>query len=419
MASRSGWLLALAGVVALAWQPALARADDDLDELQEQAIKAAAKKVAPSVVQIETSGGTDVVPSGPRGAGGAGGLVRKGVGPTSGLIVSADGYIISSAFNFANKPSAIFIAVPGHKERYVGKVVATDQTRMVTLLKIDAKDLAVPAAVPQKEMRIGQTAIAVGRTLPANIEQPPSVSVGIISAIHRIWGKAIQTDAKVSPTNYGGPLVDLEGQVQGVLVPASPRAEGETAGFEWYDSGIGFAIPLEDINAALPRLKLGKDLKQGLLGVTMQGTDQFGHAATIGTVAPGSAADKAGMKAGDIIVAIDDKPVANYAQLLHQLGTRYEGDTVSVKLTRGGKEMAFPKVVLGGVVAAYGQPFLGILPIRDDPATGVEVRYVYPKSPAETAGIKAGDRIMKVSAAPLPASRRRSPTSRSRDATRC
>ncbi len=242
----------------------------------------------------------------------------------------------------------------------------------------------------------------MGRTLPANIEQPPSVSVGIISAIHRIWGKAIQTDAKVSPTNYGGPLVDLEGQVQGVLVPASPRAEGETAGIEWYDSGIGFAIPLEDINAALPRLKLGKDLKKGLLGVTMQGTDQFGHAATIGTVAPGSAADKSGMKAGDIIVAVNDKPVANYAQLLHQLGTRYEGDTVLVKLTRGGKEMAFPKVVLGGVVAAYGQPFLGILPIRDDPATGLEVRYVYPNSPAETAGIKAGDRIMKVSAAPAP-----------------
>ena len=80
-------------------------------------------------------------------------------------------------------------------------------------------------------------------------------------------------------------------------------------------------------------------------------------------------------------MAINDKPVANYAQLLHQLGTRYEGDTVSVKLTRGGKEMAFPKVVLGGVVAAYGQPFLGILPMRDDPATGVEVRYRLSQEP--------------------------------------
>ena len=202
--------MGVGGVVALAWQPALARADDDLDELQEQAIKAAATRWLPRWCRSRRRAAPTWSPA--ARAGGAGGLVRKGIGPTSGLIVSADGYIISSAFNFANKPSAIFIAVPGHKERYVGKVIATDQTRMVTLLKIDAKDLPVPAAVPKKEMRIGQTAIAVGRTLPANIEQPPSVSVGIISAIHRIWGKAIQTDAKVSPTNYGGPLVDMEGR---------------------------------------------------------------------------------------------------------------------------------------------------------------------------------------------------------------
>src|SRR5262249_24167532 len=150
---------------------------------------------------------------------------------------------------------------------------------------------------------------------------PPSVSVGIISALNRIWGKALQTDAKVSPTNYGGPLVDLEGRVQAVLVPASPQAEGETAGVGRDDSGIGFGSPLEDVNTALPRLKLGKDLKKGMLGVTMQGNDQYATAPAVGSVAPGSAADKAGLKQGDIIVSIDDKPVASYAQLLHQLGS--------------------------------------------------------------------------------------------------
>ena len=80
-------------------------------------------------------------------------------------------------------------------------------------------------------------------------------SVGIISAVGRIWGRAMQADAKISPVNYGGPLVDLYGRVLGVIVPADPRSEGETAGVEWYDSGIGFAVPLEDILAALPRLK--------------------------------------------------------------------------------------------------------------------------------------------------------------------
>ena len=75
----------------------------------------------------------------------------------------------------------------------------------------------------------------------------------------------------------------------GVLVPASPRAEGETAGFEWYDSGIGFAVPLEDVFAALPRLKQGKDLKRGLLGITLQqkqGQDEHSLPATIATVSP-------------------------------------------------------------------------------------------------------------------------------------
>ncbi len=389
-------LVVTLGLLAWLGQPGLVRAQDEtLDDLKEKAVKAAAQRVAPSVVMIETSGGTDIVTSGPRG--GPGGLmIRKGVGPTSVLIVSPDGYIISSAFNFVNKPTAITISVPGHKERYVAKVIATDQTRMLTLLKIDASNLPLPVPSPKSEFRIGQTAIAVGRTLAGSVDLPPSVSVGILSALNRIWGKAVQTDAKVSPTNYGGPLIDLEGRVQAVLVPASPQDDGETAGVGWYDSGIGFGIPLEDVIAVLPRLKQGKDLKKGLLGVTIKGTDQYAVAPVIDTVAPGSAAEKAGIKAGDTIIAIEDKPVASQAQMRHQLGLRYEGDAVTVKVKRGDKELAFPGVVLSGQLAANRQAFLGILPLRDDDTPGVEIRYVYPKSPAEAAGLKEGDRILKI-----------------------
>src|SRR5579862_4766914 len=122
--------------------PALAH---DIGDLEEQAIKAAVARVAPSIVLIETSGGTEIISAGPRGA-----QVRKGVGPTTGLVVSADGYVISSTFNFANKPTAIFVTVPGHKERYVAKTVANDQTRMLTLLKIEANGLVVPTAATKK-----------------------------------------------------------------------------------------------------------------------------------------------------------------------------------------------------------------------------------------------------------------------------
>ncbi len=392
------WVLAAMTAV-LALSPA-ALASEDIDELQEAAIKAAVRKIAPSVVKIETSGGTEVIRSGQRGT------IRRGIGPTTGLIVRADGYVISSAFNFANKPATILVAIPGIKERKVARVIATDQTRMLTLLKIvnlpAGVKLPVPEVAPKKGFQIGATAIAIGRTLSLEADGLPSVSVGIISALDRIWGKAVQTDAKVSPTNYGGPLIDLEGRVQGVLVPASPQAEGETAGFEWYDSGIGFAIPLEDINAVLPRMLKSPDekepvvLRRGFLGVTMASPDMFEALPVIATVAPGSAGEKAGIKPGDQVKAIDGKPVANYSQVLHRLGSRYEGDTIVVKVERGKKELTFEKVVLGSPEAVAPQAFLGILPLRDDPDPGVEVRYVYPKSPADTAGVKVGDRIMKI-----------------------
>src|SRR5438045_2892956 len=87
----------------------------ELNDETERALTAAMMQVAPSVVQIETSGGTEMV-----GAGGPGAVI-KGVGPTTGVVVSADGYVITSAFNFANKPTAVFVTVPGQKERKVAK----------------------------------------------------------------------------------------------------------------------------------------------------------------------------------------------------------------------------------------------------------------------------------------------------------
>jgi S1-C subfamily serine protease len=376
----------------------------DLDDAMQKATQDAMKKVAPMVVKIETSGGTEVVRT---GAGPRAGVMRRGVGPTTGLMVHPDGYVITSSFNFANKPTTIRVVLHGGKDRKVARVIATDQTRMLTLLKLQdvpaGTKYPICTPLPKSEIVIGSTALAIGKTLAADTDELPSVSVGIVSATDRIWGRAVQTDAKVSPTNYGGPLTDLEGRVIGVLVPASPQAEGELAGFEWYDSGIGFAIPLEDINAALPRLMKGTEkdpvvLKRGVMGVTMRSGDElFATKPVIGTVAPGSAGEKNGLKPGDLIKSIEGKAVNNFAQMLTILGTKYEGDAIKVVIEREGKDVTIEKFILGGLEAAFNLPFLGILPVRDDPAAGVEVRYVYPKSPADLAGIKEGDRIMKAS----------------------
>ena len=101
------------------------------------------------------------------------------------------------------------------------------------------------------------------------------MAVGIFSAKGRVWGKALQTDATVSPNNYGGPLVDIRGRVMGVLVPLSPECGRGGAGVEWYDSGIGFAIPLENIETVLPKLRKGQDLYTGVAGVFMQSTNLY------------------------------------------------------------------------------------------------------------------------------------------------
>jgi S1-C subfamily serine protease len=390
MIRRSSFL----ALFALAWLAVPAAAQETLDDLREKAIKAAVRKIAPCVVQIVTEGGTDLIVTGPKGP-----QIRKGVGPTTGVIVSEDGYVISSAFNFSNKPSSITVNVPG-KGRYIAKAVATDTTRMLTLLQlleVDPKQLPFPVApaLPKKDIKIGHTAVALGRTLDVNMDNPPSLSVGIVSALDRIWGKAIQTDAKVSPVNWGGPLVDVQGRVQGILVPASPMGEDETAGHEWYDSGIGFAIPLEDIYAVLPRLKKGQDLKRGLLGIEPKSRDLYSVASEVAVVKPGSPAAQAGIQVGDVILEIDGKPVSRHAEVLHQMGHKYDGDTVTVKVRRGKEVKTFENIKLAGSVAAVANAFLGILPMRDDPELGVEVRYVYPDSPAAKAGLKAGDRITK------------------------
>jgi S1-C subfamily serine protease/predicted esterase len=366
----------------------------DLDEALEEATRAAVARVAPAVVQIQTVGGLEVLGSGRA-------TMLKGRGPTTGVIVSPDGFILSSSFNFVHKPSAITVTLPGRPEPLNARVIAADQTRMLTLLKVEATGLPVLPAVQKKDIKIGQWTLAVGRTWSAGPNDSPSVSVGIVSALDRMYGKAIQTDAKVSPVNYGGPLIDLQGRVLGILVPMAQRGEGELAGVEWYDSGIGFAVPMEDIERTLPKLKEGKELKAGLLGVRFQGTDQFSVQPTIGQVVFGTAAQKAGLKAGDQVIEMNGKKISRQTELLHILGPKYEGEKVSLKVKRGDQVLDLPELTLAGPPGSHTHGILGLLPMRDDPELGVEIRYVYPRSPAEEAKLKPGDRILKVAERPF------------------
>src|SRR5688500_5659230 len=132
--------------IALFALPAFAQ---DVNDATEKAMQAAAAKVAPSVVRIETSGGAEAI----WGAGRKGPEVmfRRGVGASTGLVAHPDGYVITSTFNFVGKPTDIFVTVPG-RPRTVAKVVGSDPTRMLTMLKIDQTGLPVPPAFPKKDV---------------------------------------------------------------------------------------------------------------------------------------------------------------------------------------------------------------------------------------------------------------------------
>jgi len=355
----------------------------DLEALEERAFKQAAAFVNPSIVRIETVGGQDRV-----------GKLITGTGPTSGVIVSRDGLIISSAFNFIGKPSSILVTLADGR-RFPAVVVASDHLKMLTLLKIGAQNLPVPLAVPEKELQVGMWSIALGRTF--DLDQP-SISVGIVSALGRIWGKAIQTDAKISPVNYGGPLVDINGRLMGILVPLSPGATGETAGVEWYDSGIGFAIPMHDVLKIIPRLNTGKNLYPGKAGITLSGKGDLSTDMKLDRVRYGSPAQEAGLKSGDTVIKLDGQTTKMHSQMKQILMKKYAGESVSLTVTReGSKAPQTYKVTLVEKLVPFESGFLGILPEREtkSQAAGVGVRYVFSKSAAAKAGLKSKDRILE------------------------
>jgi serine protease Do len=405
---------------------------DSLGDQEEAAIRAAVARVDDSVVQIRTIGGLEEVDR-----------TLMPDGPTTGVVISAEGWIVSSAFNFAQPPASILVTLASG-EQVPATLVAKDHSRMLVLLKLQgAHELAVPEFARAADVHVGEWAIAVGRTYRANRS---NISVGVVSAVNRMLGKAIQTDAHVSVANYGGPLVDIRGRVIGVIVPMAPQAASEVAGAEWYDSGIGFAAPIESIQAAIERMKHGEDQYPGILGVSFATGLAQTSPAEIAAVRPNSPAGLAGFRKGDRIVGINDKVIVSQTDLRFELGPRYAGETIQLKAKRGDDELE-RAVTLAGKLEAFRHAFLGVLPVRPesvaegdsqksakidapkaekaadskeedgngtgDPAKsattlptdeatakihgqGVAVRLVYPGSPAADADIRVGDRVVRI-----------------------
>jgi len=322
-----------------------AGATPSLDRDRAVAVRAAVERVTPSIVTIETIGGAQ--PLSDAGArpppasqparrrrGGSVAEFRVADGPTTGLVWSQDGLIITSSFNFVRDPTVITVVLADGR-RFVARLLARDTIRRLALLKLDATDLPVPDWAAPSEIRVGQYAVACGRGFGG---PTPSISVGMVSALGRRSKNAVQTDAKLSPANYGGPLIDIDGRVIGICVPMAGGG-GELAGVEWYDSGIGFAIPRDRVEPVIERLAAGKDVDAGRIGVQLdmaqseEGDDEPPRI-RIAAIADPSPARNSGLQPGDIILAVNGTSVGQIGELQRRISDIEAGTQVTLTIER-------------------------------------------------------------------------------------
>lgn len=256
-------------------------------------------------------------------------------GPTTGIVYSADGYIVTSSFNFVREPILISVALHDGR-RFVAELVARDQVRKIALLKVDVTgqggELPVPTWCDPSDVRVGQWAIALGLGFGGD---EPSITAGIVSALNRMLGNAIQTDAKLSPANYGGPVCDIHGRVLGIGVPMAQRP-GELAGIELYDSGVGFALPKDRIDEIVAVLKTGQSFYRGWLGIQID--RKVKGSVVISKMADPSPMRDAGVETGDKILGANGKALKHFGHLVQSLYMIPAGETVYLHIDRAGRE---------------------------------------------------------------------------------
>ena len=257
----------------------------------------------------------------------------------SGFIISHDGYIFTNN-HVVEKADKILVKLSNGKE-YDAKVIGKDAKTDIALIKIKpVESLPVANIGDSDKLRVGEWVMAIGN--PFGLEQ--TVTVGIVSAKGRVIGAGpydnfIQTDASINPGNSGGPLFDMKGRVIGINTAIIAQGQG-----------IGFAIPISMAKTILPDLKSGGKVTRGWMGVSVQDVSEdiaksMGlknqQGALISDVVEGDPAEKAGLRAGDVITEISGKPVNNTHELLLMIAGFRVGENIKVKVIRDGEEKIF------------------------------------------------------------------------------
>jgi len=339
-------------------------------------------------------------------------LVR---GEGSGFIVSSDGVILTNA-HVVDDAQKVTVKLTDRRE-FEAKVIGSDAKSDVAVLKIDARNLPVVKLGDPRSLQVGEWVVAIGS--PFGFEN--SVTAGIVSAKGRSlpdgnYVPFIQTDAAVNPGNSGGPLFNLRGEVVGV----NSQIYSRSGGYE----GLSFAIPIDVAMGVGRQLQATGHVTRGKLGVGIQDVNQalaksFGlevpRGALVASVEKGGPAEKAGLKAGDVILSFDGQPIDSAGALPAAVATMSPGKDVTLQVWRDRDAREF-KVKLGELkekaeVAsnneAAGSGRLGLVarPLsseekqQTDLADGLLVEDV--SGAAAEAGIRPGDVVISANGKPV------------------
>ncbi len=322
---------------------------------------------------------------------------KKEMALGSGVIISKDGYIVTNYHVISNATKITVTLKDGKK--YKAKVIGSDPKTDLALIKIDAKNLTPITIGDSNKVQVGDIVLAIGN--PFGLGE--TVTQGIVSATNRSsiginsYEDFIQTDAAINPGNSGGALVDLKGRLIGIN-SAILTASGA-------NNGIGFAIPSDMMKFVVTSLiKYGKVVR-GYLGVYITNIEPdkaklygIDHGVLITKVEPNSAASKAGLKPGDIIVAVDGEKVQNASELRNKIAFKGPDTEVTLRVFRNGKY-----ITIKAKLQALKTKKVKITDIKllkgvtlSQNKNSVVVEDVEPDSYPAMMGLKKGDVILKV-----------------------
>lgn len=265
----------------------------------------------------------------------------------SGVIVDAKrGYVLTNAHVIKQADQVEVVLVDG--TTLTAEVVGTDEQVDLAVLRVPSHDLVEMAIADSSTLRVGDFVVAIGN--PFGLGQ--TVTSGIVSALGRTglrlngFENYIQTDASINPGNSGGALVNLRGELVGVNTAIIAPAGGNV--------GIGFAIPTEMVSLVMQQLIDYGEVRRGVLGVKVQDvTAELAQAfaleqkrgVVVSQVIKGGAAEKAGIKAGDVVLAVDGKPVLRASDLRNRVGLSTAGEKVVIEVLRNGKKHTVEAVI--------------------------------------------------------------------------